>query len=392
MLWARYRYSISAALVCAALIVPGCATKEVPISQTVSVNRNQPLAVLPIHNISASQAPLREIHRILVKTLENAGVDLIDQGQVDAFIRRHRLRYLGGIDQPTAQALRRETGAVAVLITSLELYNFGVPPAMLSGDGLTPVMGAAFTSIPKISLSARLVSTENVPSIAWINGIGLSGDQAPGLLNISLITDPLVLAEKAVSSISHSLTSFLTEEGYPYNGEPRDVFAPNSAYTSPILDPETTYRVAVAPFYNVSERRYAGEIMPLHFLNHLKPKEHFVVVEPGLIRDTFLECRIIMDDGLSLANADIVFSKLDADLVLAGQVIEYQDYQGETGKPKVDFSAVLIERQSREVIWACESHKQGDEKVYFFERGKAYTAHALASQMVKLAVKTIGEE
>ncbi len=96
-----------------------------------------------------------------------------------------------------------------------------------------------------------------------------------------------------------------------------------------------------------------------------------------------------MDDGISLADADAVFSRLDADLILTGKVLDYQDYQGPTGKPKVGFSALLIEKKSREVVWSCQSYHEGDEGVWFFDWGNVYTAHSLATEMIQLAVETI---
>ncbi len=96
-----------------------------------------------------------------------------------------------------------------------------------------------------------------------------------------------------------------------------------------------------------------------------------------------------MDDGISLADADAVFSRLDADLILSGKTFDYQDYQGANGKPKVDFSATLIEKRSREVVWSCKSYHEGDEGVWFFDLGKVNTAHSLANEMVQRAVETI---
>jgi hypothetical protein len=67
--------------------------------------------------------------------------------------------------------------------------------------------------------------------------------------------------------------------------------------------------------------------------------------------------------------------------------MDYQDYQGIWGKPKVDFSATVIERESREVIWSSSSYNEGDDGVFFFDRGRVNTAHAMASQMVQRVAK-----
>ena len=153
------------------------------------------------------------------------------------------------------------------------------------------------------------------------------------------------------------------------------------------MDPNRKYRVGVTPFFNRSERKYAGEILVLHFIRQLKRFDNFEVIEPGMVRQELLNLRMIMQDGVSLADADAIFATLNADLLVSGRVMDYQDYQGVWGKPKVDFSATVIERKSREVVWSSNSYNEGDDRVFFFDRGKVNTAHAMASQMVQLIAK-----
>ncbi len=90
-----------------------------------------------------------------------------------------------------------------------------------------------------------------------------------------------------------------------------------------------------------------------------------------------------MNEGVSLADADAIFSVLDADLIVTGDVLNYQDYQGVWGKPKVDFSTVFMDRQNRKVVWSSSSYREGDEGVFFFDWGRINTAHAMASQMIQ---------
>jgi hypothetical protein len=96
-----------------------------------------------------------------------------------------------------------------------------------------------------------------------------------------------------------------------------------------------------------------------------------------------------MEDGVSLANADAIFSTLNLDLILSGKVIDYQDYQGVWGKPKVDFFTLSIERKSREIVWYSSSYNEGDDGVFFFDRGRVNTAYVMASQMTQWIGKRI---
>ena len=283
---------------------------------------------------------------------------------------RHRVRYTGGMDIVIAQAFRNEIDVEAVLITSLELYDKTYPP--------------------KIALTARLVSTGDNPAILWIDNIGLAGNDSPRILGLGLIENPQVLLEKAVQTLSDSLTEYLTGKSnmISVQRKVRKKFQPKTSYRSPIINPEMKYTIAVTPFFNRSERKNAGEIMVLHFIRELKKLENFNIIEPGIEREKLIRFRIIMNDGLSRANTDLLFITLNADLILTGTVMDYQDYQS-IGKPKVDFSVVVIEQKSREVVATSKSYNEGDDDVLFFDRGKVNTAHALASEMVQGVVEMI---
>ena len=90
-----------------------------------------------------------------------------------------------------------------------------------------------------------------------------------------------------------------------------------------------------------------------------------------------------MEEGVSLANADIIFGVLNVDLILSGEVLDYQDYQGTLGTPKVNFSVLLIDRKSRRVVWSSDSYNQGDDGVVLFDWGKVNTAYTMTSQMAQ---------
>jgi len=363
-------------------------------------NRQFAIAVLPVENISGTLAPLNQIRNSLINVLKHQGLRILDEDVIESFMAKHRVRYTGGLDKVTAQSFSMETEAAAVLITSLELYD-------------------EYYS-PKISLFSRLASTGNNPEILWMDSIGLSGDDSPKLLGLGLISDTQILLNKAIHYLTNSLQVYLAGKKdkydtkrkrkkiqkvviseYPEISDERDKveiepakskFSPKIFYRSPVIAPEIQYTVTVAPFLNRSERKNAGKIMSLHFIRNLKELDNFHVIEPGIAREEFLKWRIIMEDGISLANADIIFRMLNADLILTGSVMDYQDYKGSLGKAKVDFSTFLIERKSREVVWTSKSYNSGSDGVVFFDLGKINTAHSMASEMVKAAVNVMIEQ
>jgi TolB-like protein len=352
-------------LILVLLILPVfVSAEEIGKKESLEGVRKFNIAIFPVENLSATRAPLKEIKQGFAERLTKQGFHVLDEGSLEKFMAKHRILYVGGIDREIAKAFKEEIGIDGVLITSLELYSDANPP--------------------KIAIISRLVSTGDSPSILWIDSVGLAGGDSPGVLGLCLIEDPKALMEKAMKPMTASLFRYLSTRAEERNG--RDLkrkFRPKIAYQSSILDPDKKYLVAVLPFFNRSERKYAGEILALHFIRQLKRFNNFNMIEPGVLRQELLGLRVIMEDGVSLANADAIFSILDADILLSGRVMDYQDYEGIWGKPKVDFSTVLIERKSREVVWGSNSYNEGDDGVFFFDRGRVNTAHAMAFQMVQ---------
>ena len=370
----NYSNKIVLALVLLLLLFPSLALgQDIGKENFTAMNGKTRVAVFPVENLSGAMGPVKEIRQMFIEKLRTAGVDVLDEETLQKFMAEHRIRYTGGIGKDTAQALKREVNVGGVLITSLELYSEANPP--------------------KISFISRLVSTGETPSILWIDGVGLSGDDSSGFLSLGLIEDPKVLLEKAMKKIFTSLNQYLSagSDGKEARRAKRK-FLPKIFYRSPALDRERKYTVAIVPFMNLSVRRYAGEIMVLHLAKALKEFDNFNVIEFGTIRQIFLELRIIMDQGISLAQADPIFAMLNADLILSGNVTDYDDYQGGLGKPKVAFSTQIIAKKGQEVVWSSSSYNEGDDGVFFFDLGRVNTAHAMASQMIHWIGEKILEE
>ena len=338
--------------------LPGVA-RQAPVENQVAS-----IAVFPFENLSGTRVNLKSIRASFIEELRHRGIHVLEEDALERFMARNRIRYTAGIDEPTAQALRNETGAEGVLITSLELYSETVPP--------------------KIALTSRLVSTGDEPEITWVDGVGLAGDDHPGILGLGEIDDFRALQAKALGTLSASLAGELSGLG----GKGRvdravKKFRPKIAYRSPDLNAGKRYTVAVVPFFNKSERRNAGEMLVLQFIRGLHGMGEFDVIEPGLVRQAFLGLRMIMDQGVSLSDANALFAVLNADLVLGGEVLDFQDYQGTYGTAKVHFTAQLIDRKSQKVVWSSESYNRGNDGVFFFDVGKVNTAHAMTDGMVR---------
>ena len=130
--------------------------------------------------------------------------------------------------------------------------------------------------------------------------------------------------------------------------------------------------------------------MALHFIQELRRLGNFRPVEPGVVRHQLLQYRLIMDVGVSLATADVIFDTLQANLLLTGKVLDYQDGRGETGIPTVDFSAMILDKEKHTIVLASDSYNTGDDRVHFFDFGRINTACGVATEMVRGIVGRIG--
>ncbi len=329
------------------------------------------LALFPLLNLSGGMAPVREVGRALEQSLRLHGIELVDADAQEQFLARHRIRYTGGIDREGAEAAGAELGASGVLLASLDLYQAGVPPS--------------------VALTLRLVSADGAAKVLWIDGAGRTGDDAPGLFDLGLVNDATALQADLMDRLSTSLAAFLDHRKASAGCAGGGRFAPRASFRSTALDPKASYTVAVLPFLNESTRRNAGEVLANTFLRELHTAAGLRVVEPGLVRDEMLRFRIILEGGVSLDNARLMLELLQADLVLTGTVLAYDDAIG-GGNPRVHFTAVLLDRKNNEVVWQSTSHGLGDDGVFFFEQGKIGTANELACRLVKGAVDRMLEK
>ncbi|MHB8844264.1 MAG: Calx-beta domain-containing protein, partial [Nitrospirota bacterium] len=174
------------------------------------------IAVLPADNLSGRSVPRNDMRQFLANGLDARGFKVVPQETVELFMERHRLRNTGGIDAPTAKKLREETGAAAVLITTVELYT----------------ADTNVYTVPKVSLLGRLVTTDDMPVIEWMDSAGMTGDESPGLLGLGLVSDPQVLMKMAAAKLLNSLTVYRDGGSYPNKGRS---LAAKVSYRSPLI-------------------------------------------------------------------------------------------------------------------------------------------------------------
>jgi TolB-like protein len=341
-----------------------CSAHTRPASEAAPGRGTKPhIAVLPLVNMSGQPAPVKGMRQALIERLVAEGAAVLDDEALEKFMARHRMRNVDGIDSVTAQALHQEAGMDSVIITTLERYADAHPPA--------------------IAMTSRLVSAEDTPIILWMETVALSGDDSPGVLGLGLIDDIFSLQKIAFDRLIGSFEKYLAGATYTLSGRGERRFRPKTVYGSSFMRPGGKYSVAVAPFLNKSGRDNADSFLALHFMSQLTKEGNFNVIDPGTVREKLLFFRFIMQEGLSMRQADLIHDSLQADLILAGKVLEYEDAEG---TPRVEFSALVFDRKKKKVVWASWSFNRGDDDVSFFDWGRVSTAGALASKMTQAVV------
>ena len=361
------------------LPLPGAALVTLLAAVSPAPPMAGPIAVLPVENLSGLEAPVDPIRAALRVALRDRGLDVLAEEPLEEFMRRERLRSVGGLGSEMGHALRSATGAAAVLVTSIDLYQQAGPP--------------------RFALTARLVTAGDEPRIAWMDSAAAAGDESPGFLGLGQIDDVLLLEDRVVARLADSLTQRLssvrhappeTEGGA---GPPSRRFRPRTLYRAPaepVLPgmprepaPARPLRVAVLPFANDSAAKNAGDLLTLQMVREAWGDPGLEVLEPGVVRDALLRAHLIQEEGLSLPQADLVRLLLDADLVLFGEATVYVEAWAGSPEAEVDFSARTLSTRTRQVVCAAISRARGDEGVWFFGLGRVPTAHALSARLAR---------
>lgn len=336
------------------------------------------IALLPIEDLSGVPAPLRAIRAELAQHLAQHGVEVLPDEALEELLARHRVRWTGGVSRELARAIRDESGAGAVLVSSLDLYVEALPL--------------------EIALTSRLVSADDRAEILWMDAVASAGDDAPGFLGLGLVTDAEALRGRALDRLAGSLERYLAGGSRAPRGggragaddrlDWRSRYEPRRANRVPegSLVGEGRTRVAVIPFINECPAPQGGEIVSLLFLARLAAIRGLEVVEPGVVREALLQARMIQEGGLSLPQVDLLRAMLDVDLVISGRVTDYEEYGGHSGTPVVAFSTGVFDAAKRRIVWTSISHNRGNDGVFFFDAGRIRTAHALASEMAGAAI------
>lgn len=343
-----------AALVCAATIGLACAGRgRAPAPAGVDLRSR--IAVFPAAALAGPGTPVRPVRGAVAGALRAAGVDVVGEEELEAFLARHRVRDTTGIDGPTAQAIREELGVAAVVIGSVDLYVPG--------------------STPSLAMTLRLVATEDEPTIVWMDSWARAGNESPGLFETGVISDVDVLRRSAVADLSRSLAALLAEGRAPDRCASEGRLRPTVRFHQSLRPTQEPPRIAVLPFHNESPRPDAGEIASLQLVKHLVASGRFRILEPGIIRSELLRNRVVMEGGVTYEAARTTLATQRVDVVVGGKVFALGD--------QLDVTALAIETWENRLVWESRSTAPRVPAMVLFGVGERGTSDAALCRMVR---------
>jgi hypothetical protein len=334
------------------------------------------VAVFPPVNRSGKPVPLEDVRAALESSLAARGFAPLPQEELEAFFRKHRVRYTGGISSELAGAIGAETGIDGVVLTSVDDWETVEPP--------------------RVALTSRWVAAIPEAPVAWMGTSAHHGHEHPGAFGLGLVASHEVLLERASDAIARSLEAVGETVGEGVRSSVPVPFRPGSVTIDPEWAGATAagrrLRVAVLPFVADTPRREVGEVIASQFVRWLLEAGGMDVLEPGLVREALLEARVIQEDGPSLPQVDALRALLDVDLVVSGRVTDFEPMGSAPGSPFAGFSSRGIDARTRQVVFASFSFGRGDDRAGAFGAGRIRSSITLTSELVRGVVQALEEE
>jgi TolB-like protein len=358
---------VAAALACSGTSQRAPLSSRQPVadlpSEVPAGGRAARIALFPPQNLTGLTFDEQALATRFEQALARAGLDVVSGAPVDAFLASRRIRFTGGLDREDAVAAGEALDVSGVLVTSVVQRDEGSPP--------------------RLSVLARLVSVDDDPSVYWMDGVALSGEDNRGLLELRLVHRLDRLERRAFTQLSESLVEFLDgERGAGRRCSTGRRYRPSVVYRNVVPPKDRAVTVAVIPFQNRTRREHAGEVASLQLTRALAGIRGFRVLEPAVVREEMLRRRIVVQEGVSRETVRMLRGGLEVDYVVGGMVSRYDEAQGRGGIPALDVTVTMIETATGRVAWHSRSEGRGDDGVVLFDLGTVRSAEELSCRLL----------
>lgn len=297
-------------------------------------------ALLPPRNLTVDTRVAADVSLLLQGALEARGARFVPAAEVEATLRRRRLRSTDSVSVAGAQALARDTGATHVLLATI----------MACERGTQPRLALALRAVDAGS-GERLLSEVVV----------LDGRDFEGLLGLGAVTRADELQEEAVARLSVAFGA-RGEPLRPAPAAPEPPDDPTTLFVRPGFDLAAAGRVAVLPLVNRTRRPDAG-LYFAELLGHwLQRGAGVSVVERTELMDAMVREGVRSLDRLDTPTLGRVGAAVGARYVALGS-IDRVDAQVEArgqSLPEVEASTWIVDLSDGAVVAAVSLRRRGD--------------------------------
>ncbi|MBI4682024.1 MAG: hypothetical protein HY757_02855 [Nitrospirae bacterium] len=327
------------------MTMPPAEVKTAVKKRPVKVVRNR-VALLPFDNLTEDKTALRHVMPFLIGRLEERGLEVVDEDNLNSLLCKERVRETGYVSKEIARKIREEFGAETVLAGAIISFST--------------------QETPKFGILARLIDS-NDGRILWADFASATGDDFITILGLGKLQTVFSL----IPRVTDMLFADFKIEGLQKKAEP-------------------SYKIAVMPFLNNSDRKNAGIIAMYMFIIELLKNQKFEPIEYGNIRDIIVSLRIRNKGELNFNNINALSEPLSANGILVGIVDSYENGLDNASAPRVAITARLLDGRTGKILWYNSHELSGEENIVILDWGRIRAVHKVAYDVVANLVKKMG--
>ncbi|NOZ24841.1 MAG: OmpA family protein [Nitrospirae bacterium] len=327
-------------LVLSAVFMPGPCQAGQPPQEPERLR----VALFPFANLSDDRDALRHVMPVLKSVMEDKGLVLVDEGRLEDFLLKRRVRDTGYVSRELAAEIGRALDVGAVMVGAVSTFRSGRNPA--------------------VGLSARLIDSSS-GRILWADYASATGEDFTKILGLGTIDT----MDALIPEVAEELLASFPPPPYHPDGKARP------------------YRVAVMPLRNDSGVRDAGMIATYMFLVEMFKSAEFEPVEYGEVRRAIVDLRIRERGELDFRDIRALADALSVDAFLVGTVETYSDGTESSSPPEVSIAARIIDARTNRVLWCDSLQMNGDDDIIMLDWGRIRSVDGVAFRVVTKLMK-----
>lgn len=307
------------------------------------------IILLPLANYTGRYQAIELAREFIQESLDTLELSYLTEESVRPLLRENRIRAVGEIGVRGATTLAKRTGARWLLSGSIDVCRV--------------------SRQPEYALSLRLIDAQTHLVDAAASG-GHSCRDFDGVFGKVSQKDLRELARITVNEVVKSLATQLRSTVGTSKGQGTEV------------------RVCIVPFGDSEPGRQDGGVVSDILLSALV-QAGYSCVEPGAVRETFLNLGRVYRGEIDLPALQELAQKRGVQLAVTGTVENFQSARGASraAVPYFALSARILAAKSGCLVDAFHIESNGKDSETLFQRGRTYSLVKLSMESVSKFMK-----